>query len=120
MATKLVAIFINNYMLILLIFLNIILIALLSILVFYIIKTNNISIKGIFKKDNSCRCDKIEEIEEDEEIDNENNLKQERVFVGRVITDEEYQHMVKNRRSDISVLMEELQNEYEHLKELSK
>ena len=107
-------------MLILLIFLNIILIALLSILVFYIIKTNNISIKGIFKKDNSCMCDKIEEIEEDEEIDNENNLEKERVFVGRVITDEEYQHMVKSRRSDISVLMEELQNEYEHLKELSK
>lgn len=107
-------------MIILLIFLNIILISLLSILVFYIIKTNNISIKGIFKKDNSCRYDRIEEIEEDEEIDNENNLEQERVFVGRVITDEEYQHMVKSRRSDISILMEELQNEYEHLKELSK
>ena len=92
----------------------------LSILVFYIIKSNNISFKGIFKNDVVCKCDKNEKNNEVVEIDNENNLEQERVFVGRVITDEEYQHMVKNRRSDISVLMEELQNEYEHLKELSK
>jgi hypothetical protein len=46
--------------------------------------------------------------------------KSERVFVGRFITDEEYQQMSKNRRSDISILMEEVNKEYEHLKELSK
>jgi hypothetical protein len=103
-----------------LVVLNIILIALLSVLVFYIIKFNNISIKGIFKKYIKHKSDKIEKIEEVIEINNENNLEQERVFIGRFVTDEEYQQMVKSRRGNISVLMEELNNEYEHLKELSK
>ena len=119
MATDWSPFFINIYM-VLLIFLNIILIVLLSILVFYIIKSNNISFKGIFKNDVVCKCDKNEKNNEVVEIDNENDLKPERVFVGRFVTDEEYQHMIKNRRSDISVLIEDLQNDYEYLKELSK
>lgn len=124
MATKWVAFFINIYMQILLIILNIILIVLLSIFVFYIIKTNNISIKGIFKKNDSCRCDKTKDNDDekidDEEIDDEDNSEPQRVFVGKIITDEEYQHIMKSRKSDISILMEDLKKEYEHLKELSK
>ena len=46
--------------------------------------------------------------------------KSERIFEGRFITDEEYQRMTKFKRSDISVLMEEIDKEYEHLKELNK
>ena len=48
------------------------------------------------------------------------DLKEERVFVGRLITDEEYQQMMKSRKSDIAILLEEVENEYEHLKELNK
>lgn len=103
-----------------LIVLNIILIVVLSVLVFYIIKSNNISIKGIFKKDIKHKSNKIEKIEEDVKSNNKNNLEKERVFIGRFVTDEEYQQMSKSRRGNISVLMEELNNEYEHLKELSK
>ena len=46
--------------------------------------------------------------------------KSESVFVGRFITDEEYQQMSKSKRSDISVLLEEVNKEYEYLKELNK
>ena len=48
------------------------------------------------------------------------NLNSGRVFIGRFVSDEEYQQMMKNRRSDISILLEEVNNEYEHLKELNK
>ena len=104
-----------------LIILNIILIFILLILVFYIVKSNSIYIKGIFKKDDTCKYDKnkIEKIE-NVEINNENNLNSDRVFVGRIISEEEYEQIMKNRRSDISILIEELNNEYEHLKELNK
>lgn len=47
-------------------------------------------------------------------------IKIEREFVGRFVTDEEYQQMTKNRRSDISILLEEVNKEYEHFKELNK
>ena len=35
-------------------------------------------------------------------------------------SDEEYQQMMKNKRSDISILLDEVDKEYEHLKELNK
>ena len=114
-----VAIFINIYMVVVLIILNILFIILLTILSLYIIKSNN-------KCDNSV-CIKNDEIKRNEnseivEVNNEqkNNLTSEKVFNGIFITDEEYQQMMKNRRSDISLLIEDLHNEYEHLKELSK
>ena len=43
-----------------------------------------------------------------------------RVFDGVFITDDEYHQMMKTRRSDISILLEEVEREYEHLKELNK
>ena len=46
-------------------------------------------------------------------------INSEQVFVGRFITDEEYQQMMNNRRSDISILLEEVELEYEHFKELN-
>ena len=64
-------------------------------------------------------CDKDDEIEVDIFKQNK-QIKNGRVFVGRFVTEEEYQQMTKNRRSDISVLMEEINREYEHLKELNK
>ena len=44
----------------------------------------------------------------------------EHVFVGRFVTDDEYQQMIKSRKSDISILLEDVDREYEHLKELNK
>ena len=42
------------------------------------------------------------------------------MFEGVFVTDDEYQQMTKNRKSDISILLEEVNREYEHLKELNK
>jgi hypothetical protein len=47
-------------------------------------------------------------------------INSDRIFEGRFITDEEYQQMIKNRRSDISILLEDVNREYEYLKELNK
>jgi hypothetical protein len=111
-----------------LIILNIMLIIIiLTILAFYIFRNKKDVIEN--KKDVKDVKDVIENIcdNEDEycEIDSSDykqnkNIKQERVFDGRFVTDEEYQQMIKSKRSDISILMEELYDEYEYLKELSK
>jgi hypothetical protein len=101
---------------VILIVLNVVLIIFLIFLVLYIFRKKY----NVTKK--SCVVDKTCIIDENKIVENKqkNNKKQERVFVGRFVTDEEYKQMMKNRRSDISILMEELNNEYEHFKELSK
>jgi uncharacterized membrane protein len=93
------------------IILNIILIIALTILVLYIFKNNKNNTENV------CVNDKCS-VESNE--DNQNNLNSERVFVGRFVTEDEYQQMMKNRKSDISILLDEVNSEYEHLKELSK
>jgi uncharacterized membrane protein len=97
---------------IVMIILNIILIIALTILVLYIFKNNKNSTENVCVN-NKCS------VESDEDNQN-NNLNSERVFVGRFITEEEYQQMMKNRKSDISILLDEVNSEYEHLKELNK
>lgn len=94
------------------IILNIILIIALTILVLYIFKNNKNSTENV------CVNNKFS-VESDEDNQN-NNLNSERVFVGRFITEDEYQQMMKNRKSDISILLDEVNSEYEHLKELNK
>jgi FtsZ-interacting cell division protein ZipA len=94
------------------IILNIILIIALVFLVLYIFKKNKNSTENVCVN-NKCS------VESNEDNQN-NNLNSERVFVGRFVTEEEYQQISKNRRSDISVLIEEVNREYEHLKELNK
>ena len=75
------------------------------------------------KNTNICvNCDK-DDVDDEIEVDifkQNKQIKNERVFVGRFVTEEEYQQISKNRRSDISVLIEEVNREYEHLKELNK
>lgn len=118
MATKLVAFFINNYMVVLIV-LNIILIVAVIFFAAYFIKNKRDDIKNV-----CVNCDNDGENDNDEiEFDTHKQnkkIKSERVFVGRFVTDEEYQQMTKNRRSDISILLEEVNKEYEHLKELNK
>jgi capsular polysaccharide biosynthesis protein len=97
---------------IVMIILNIILIIALTILVLYIFKNNKNSTENVCVN-NKCS------VESDEDNQN-NNLNSERVFVGRFISEEEYQQMMKNRKSDISILLDEVNSEYEHLKELNK
>ena len=92
--------------------LNIILIIALTILVLYIFKNNKNSTENVCVN-NKCS------VGSDEDNQN-NNLNSERVFVGRFITEDEYQQMMKNRKSDISILLDEVNSEYEHLKELNK
>ena len=61
-------------------------------------------------------CDDIECVEyKHNKISNSD-----RVFDGRFVTDDEYQQMIKSRKSDISILLEDVDREYEHLKELNK
>ena len=94
------------------IILNIILIITLTILVLYIFKNNKNSTENVCVN-NKCS------VESNKDNQN-NNLNSERVFVGRFVTEEEYQQMMKSRKSDISILLEEVNSEYEHLKELNK
>jgi uncharacterized protein YxeA len=106
-------------MVVVLIILNILLIILLTILSLYIIKSNKCDDNSVCIKDDEIKRNENSEIVE---VNNEqkNNLTSEKVFNGIFITDEKYQQMMKNRRSDISILIEDLYNEYEHLKELNK
>ena len=96
-----------------LIVLNIILLILLIVLVLYLFNKKD-STKSVCINDDKCECIEIGEHKQ------KNNINSERVFVGRFITDEEYQQMMKNRKSDIAILLEEVNSEYEHLKELNK
>lgn len=108
-----VAFFINNYMVVLIV-LNIILIIALIFLALYVINSKKDVAKNICEDHND-----IESEIEDDEIEYINSeQKNERVFVGRFVTDDEYQQMTKNRKSDISILMEEINREYEHLNEI--
>lgn len=97
-----------------LIILNIVLIVLVVFLVLYLFKNKKDDNKNVYANDDKC-CE-IESIVNKQK----DNLNSGSVFVGRFVSDEEYQQMMKNRRSDISILLEEVNNEYEHLKELSK
>ena len=97
---------------VMLIILNILLIFALIFLVLYLFRNKKDNDENMWVN-NKC------EVESDEYKQN-NNLNSERVFVGRFITDEEYQQMIKNRKSNISILLEEVNSEYEHFKELNK
>ena len=97
-----------------LIVLNIILFILLIVLMLYLFNNKKDTVKSVCVNDEKCEC------VESSEHKKKNNIKSERVFVGRFVNDEEYQQMMKNRKSDIAILLEEVNNEYEHLKELSK
>lgn len=119
MATNRSPFFINNYMVVLIV-LNIILIISIIFLVIYLFNNRN------NKNDNNTNvcvnCDK-DDVEDGIEVDifkQNKKIKDERVFVGRFVTEDEYQQMMKNRKSDISILLDEVNSEYEHLKELNK
>lgn len=100
-----------------LIVLNIILIVVVIFLVVYLIKNKKDDIKNV-----CVDCDNNDEDDNDEiefDIHKQNKkIKSERVFDGIFITDDEYQQMTKSRRNDISILMEEINREYEHLKKI--
>jgi type III secretory pathway component EscR len=93
-----------------LIILNIILIFLLVFLLIYIFESKNKKENVSIKNDT---YDKIEKVEY-------KKTKPYKIFDGKFVSDEEYHNMMKNRRSDISILLEEFNREYEHLKELNK
>ena len=96
-----------------LIILNIILIVLLICLVIYLFKNKKDSSKNVYVNDGCLEIKKSEHKQKD-------NLNMERVFVGRFVSDEEYQQIMKGKRSDVSILLDEVDKEYEHLKELNK
>ena len=64
--------------------------------------------------------DDEEEIVIDDKFKQKREPKYGRVFEGRVVTDEEYQQIIKYKRNDFSSLLEDVEREYEHLKELNK
>lgn len=102
-----------------LIVLNIILIILvifLSLCFLYSIKNKKVDDKKM-----CINCDdKDDESDDIIEDSKYKQIKTERVFVGKFITDEEYQQMPKTNRTGISNLIEDVNREYEHLKELNK
>ena len=102
---------------VMLVIFNIILIVLLLCLIFFFFKNSKSNYKDICVNDNkSCEI----EIPKSDNKNRKGNISSERVFVGRFVSEEEYQQMNKNKKSEVSILMEELNREYEHLKELSK
>ena len=119
MGDRLVAFFINNYM-VALIVLNIILIIALIFLALYIVKNKKDNAKNVCVDCDDKDGESDVDIIEDTGYKQNKKIKSERVFNGRFITDDEYQQMTKSRRNDISILMEEINREYEHLKELNK
>lgn len=98
-----------------LIILNIILIVLLTIMSIYFFRNNK------NKYIDKCVC--INDYKHDKNNGGEHihrkKVKTDRVFVGRFIDDEEYQQMMCKRRSDISILLEDVNRGYEYLKQLN-
>ena len=101
----------------LLIILNIILIVLIVFLLLYFIKNNKSNIKDVCVNNEKCSETKNYKSDKDKQ---KTELKSEKVFVGRLVSEEEYQQMKKNKKSNISSLIEDINREYEHLKELNK
>ena len=99
-----------------LIVLNIILIIILVFLLVYIFCGKKDYSKNVDNVDN----DDEEEIVIDDKFKQKKEPKYGRVFEGRVVTDEEYQQIIKYKRNDFSSLLEDVEREYEHLKELNK
>ena len=97
---------------IVLVILNIILIVLLTVMSIYFFRNNKN--KDIDKY--VCANDDKNNVSEHT---HRKKVKSDRVFVGRFIDDEEYQQMMDKRRSDISILLEDVTREYEHLKRLN-
>jgi uncharacterized membrane protein len=98
-----------------LIVLNIVwIVILLTILVLYLFKNKKDAVQSVCI--NESKCEEIKRDVYKQKKSRENG----RVFEGVFVTDGEYQQMTKNRKSDISILLEETNREYEHLKELNK
>ena len=104
--------FINKYMIILIV-LNIILIIIVIFLTLFLFKNKKKNVKGVCV--NNDICGEIEKGKHKQDT----KSKSERVFVGKIVTDEEYQQIIKNQRKDsISSLMQEVNIEYERLNKL--
>ena len=108
-----------------LIFLNIILIALLIFLLVYLFKnggkkdiTKDVSENSSGYCKNKISDSDVNKILFTSNSDVNKKIKLERVFDGRFVSDEEYQQIIKNKISNISISFEEVEHEYEHLKEL--
>ena len=106
-----------------LIVLNIILIIALIFLALYIINNKKDDAKIVCVNNDDIDDEEVcQDSDEIEYCEYKEKKKQttERVFDGKIITDEEYQQMTKYKRSNISVLINEIDKEYERLKELNK
>lgn len=102
-----------------LIVLNIILIIVVIFFALYIINNKKDSGKNVHI---DCVVNDVNVIDENKE--NTHTQKREhnteRVFVGKIITDEEYQQLSQSTKSEISILKEEIIKEFEYFKELRK
>lgn len=108
-----------------LIILNIILIALLIFLLVYLFKngskkdiTKDVSENGSGYCKNKTSNYDVNKILFTSDSDANKKIKLERVFDGRFVSDEEYQQIIKNKISNNTISFEEIEHEYEHLKEL--
>jgi uncharacterized protein YxeA len=104
-----------------LIVLNIILIIVVIFFALYIINNKKDGGKNVHV---DCVVNDINVIDENENKKNIHTQKRghntERVFVGKIITDEEYQQLSQSTKSEISILKEEIIKEFEYFKELRK
>ena len=105
-----------------LIVLNIILIIVVIFFALYIINNKKYVGKNAHV---DCVVNDVNIIDENENKENTHTQKREhnnteRVFVGKIITDEEYQQLSQSTKSEISILKEEIIKEFEYFKELRK
>ena len=103
-----------------LIVLNIILIIVVIFFALYIINNKKDGGKNVHV---DCVVNDVKVIDENEEntyTQKREHNNTERVFVGEIITDEEYQQLSQNTKSEISILKEEIIKEFEYFKELRK
>ena len=113
--------FINNYMGALIVLNIILIVILLTILILYLFRNRRGSVvvsENVQQCNITCDCEK-DDIKTGKHKQKK-NIESERVFDGVIITEEEYRRMIGDRKSDISVLLDEVNKEYEHLKELNK
>lgn len=103
-----------------LIVLNIILIIIVIFLVMYLLRNKKDDVKNVCKNNNEYKEDNNEVKIKKGKHKRKNKIKTGREFVGRFVSDDEYQQMSKNKNNDISNLLKIIDIEYEHLKELNK
>lgn len=86
----------------------------------YLLRNKKDVVKNVCKNNNEYKEENNEVKIKKGKHKQKNKIKPEREFVGRFISDDEYQQLSKNKNNGISNLLKIIDEEYEYLKELNK